>query len=142
MALSAFALDVGQSALLTDLAMCVNYYRLFSPGLYCCVHATVELSDGTRFCPGILAQVNNSGSFRKSMFNGAMTVKKANVPVVKNVVDSLVFSKIKQATGGRLRLAMSGGAALSRETQEFLSLALVTVIQRTTSPLLLGLELI
>jgi hypothetical protein len=34
-------LDVGQSALLTDIAMHINYYRLFAPGLYCCVHATV-----------------------------------------------------------------------------------------------------
>jgi hypothetical protein len=52
-------LDVGQSALLTDLAMCINYYRLFSPGLYCCVHATVQLDDSTRFCPGIVVQVNH-----------------------------------------------------------------------------------
>ena len=43
-------LDVGQSALLTDIAMCINYYRLFSPGLYCCVHATVQL-DGDRGTP-------------------------------------------------------------------------------------------
>jgi hypothetical protein len=39
--------------------MCINYYRLFSPGLYCCVHATVQLDDGTRFCPGIIVQVNH-----------------------------------------------------------------------------------
>jgi hypothetical protein len=52
-------LDVGLSALLTDLAMCINYYRLFSPGLYCCVHAAVQLADGTRFCPGIVVQVNH-----------------------------------------------------------------------------------
>jgi hypothetical protein len=52
-------LDIGQSALLTDIAMCVNYYRLFTPGLYCCVHAMVQLEDGTRFCPGILVQVNH-----------------------------------------------------------------------------------
>jgi hypothetical protein len=52
-------LDVGQSALLTDIAMCINYYRLFSPGLYCCVHAAVQLEDGTRFCPGIIVQVNH-----------------------------------------------------------------------------------
>lgn len=52
-------LDVGQSALLTDIAMCINYYRLFSPGLYCCVHATVQFDDGTRFCPGIIVQVNH-----------------------------------------------------------------------------------
>ena len=51
-------LDEGQSALLTDIAMCINYYRLFSPGLYCCIHAAVEL-DGTRFCPGIVVQVNH-----------------------------------------------------------------------------------
>jgi hypothetical protein len=51
-------LDVGASALLTDIAMCINYYRLFTPGVYCCVHATVEL-DGTRFIPGIVAQVNH-----------------------------------------------------------------------------------
>jgi hypothetical protein len=52
-------LDVGRSAQLTDLAMCINYYRLFSPGLYCCVHATVELEDGVRFRPGIVVQANH-----------------------------------------------------------------------------------
>jgi hypothetical protein len=52
-------LDVGQSALLTDIAMCINYYRLFTPGLYCCVHATVQLDDATRFCPGLIVQVNH-----------------------------------------------------------------------------------
>ncbi len=57
-------LDVGQSALLTDIAMCINYYRLFSPGLYCCVHATVQLDDDTRFCPGIIVQVNH-GQFKQ-----------------------------------------------------------------------------
>jgi hypothetical protein len=57
-------LDVGQSALLTDIAMCINYYRLFSPGLYCCIHATVQLDDETRFCPGIVVQVNH-GQFKQ-----------------------------------------------------------------------------
>jgi hypothetical protein len=52
-------LDVGRSALLADVAMCLNYYRLFSPGLYYCVHATVQLADGTRFCPGVIVQVNH-----------------------------------------------------------------------------------
>ncbi len=52
-------LDIGQSALLTDLAMCLNYYRLFSPGLYCCIHAIVQLDEATRFCPGIVVQVNH-----------------------------------------------------------------------------------
>jgi hypothetical protein len=52
-------LDVGQSALLTDIAMCINYYRLFTPGLYCCVNVAVQLDSGTRFGAGIVVQVNH-----------------------------------------------------------------------------------
>jgi hypothetical protein len=32
-------LSVHQSVLLTDLALCVNHWRLFSPGWYVCVMA-------------------------------------------------------------------------------------------------------
>ena len=42
---------------MTDIAICINYYRLFSPGLYCCIQAMVRLDDGTRFCPGVVVQV-------------------------------------------------------------------------------------
>jgi len=77
---------------------------------------------------GILSKVNASGTLRKNIFHGAMAVKKANVPVLASFAD-LVLNGVKAATGGRLRLAMSGGAALSRETQEFLSVALVTMLQ-------------
>jgi len=52
-------LTVGESALLTDLAMCINYYRLFTPGVYCCIHVPVQLDDETRFTPGVIAQVNH-----------------------------------------------------------------------------------
>lgn len=52
-------LDVGQSALLTDIAMCIDYYRLFSPGLYCCIHVPVQLDENTRLCPGVLVMANH-----------------------------------------------------------------------------------
>lgn len=51
-------LTLRQSALLTDLAMCVNYYRLFSPGLFCCVHAPVQLNEDSVEYPGVCAFVN------------------------------------------------------------------------------------
>ena len=51
-------LDVGRSALLTDIALCINYYRLFSPGLYVCVLAPVQLDGETQLTPGVLAMVN------------------------------------------------------------------------------------
>ena len=77
---------------------------------------------------GILSKVHSSGTLKKNVFSGAMAVKKANVPGLKQVVDTVVFNAVKQQTGGRLRYALSGGAALSRETQEFLPLALVTML--------------
>ena len=52
-------IGVSESALLTDIAMCVNYYRLFSPGLYCCVHAPLQLDAETRMRPGLIVMVNH-----------------------------------------------------------------------------------
>ena len=44
-------LGVHQSALLTDLALCVNRYRLFSPGWYVCVLAKVLSLIDRPWCP-------------------------------------------------------------------------------------------
>ncbi|KAF8800344.1 long-chain-fatty-acid-CoA-ligase [Phlegmacium glaucopus] len=78
---------------------------------------------------GIIAKVNSGGTIKKSIFNGAMSAKKNNIPVLAQLADSAVLSSVRAATGGRLRIAMSGGASISRDTQEFLSTALVAVIQ-------------
>jgi hypothetical protein len=51
-------LGVHQSALLTDLALCINRYRLFSPGWYVCVMAKVQLSAEESEVPGLVAMVN------------------------------------------------------------------------------------
>ena len=51
-------LGVHQSVLLTDLALCVNRYRLFSPGWYVCVLASVQLSPEEVEVPGLVAMVN------------------------------------------------------------------------------------
>lgn len=103
---------------------CAGDMREFRPSVMVGVPAVWET-----IRKGILAKVHSSGTLKKSAFNGALAIKKANVPVLKQVVEAAVLSQVKMQTGGRLRLAMSGGAALSRETQEFLSLALVTMLQ-------------
>ncbi|KAI0032135.1 long-chain-fatty-acid-CoA-ligase [Vararia minispora EC-137] len=116
----------GRVKTLTDTSVrnCVGDIKALRPTIMVAVPAVWEL-----IRKGIMAQINAGSSLTKSVFHGAMTIKKNQVPVMKNVVDSVVFNKIRQATGGRLRLALSGGAALSKETQEFLSLALVTLLQ-------------
>jgi len=82
---------------------------------------------------GILAKVHAGGVVKKAVFNGAMTVKKYEVPVLTQIAD-LVLAGVKAATGGRLRIALSGGAAVSKETQEFLNVALVTLVQGESLP--------
>jgi hypothetical protein len=53
------SLSIGHSALLTDIATCLNCYRLASPGLYCCVHVAVELPSRERVTPGVVLMVNH-----------------------------------------------------------------------------------
>ncbi|MCA9192205.1 MAG: Uma2 family endonuclease [Planctomycetales bacterium] len=53
------SLSIGLSALLTDLATCLNWYRLASPGLYCCIHPTLELPDNHVVVPGVVLMANH-----------------------------------------------------------------------------------
>lgn len=78
---------------------------------------------------GINQKISAAPTVARSLFSMGLTVKRNKVPLLGGVFDALVFKKVQAATGGRLRLALSGGAALSRETQEFLDLALVTLLQ-------------
>jgi long-chain acyl-CoA synthetase len=119
-------LGFGRVKTLTDQSVrnCVGDIRAFRPNILVGVPAVFEM-----IRKGIVQKLNSGGNIKKSVFNAAMTVKKANVPILSQVADSAVLSQVKAATGGRLRLAMCGGAALSHETQVFLNTALVTMLQ-------------
>ncbi|KAG2105453.1 uncharacterized protein F5147DRAFT_240678 [Suillus discolor] len=116
----------GRVKTLTDASVrqCKGDIVTFRPSIMVGVPAVWE-----QIRKGITTKVNASGSLKKAIFNGAMAAKKADVPGLSQLADAAVLNNIKQATGGRLRLALSGGAALSKETQEFLSVALVTMLQ-------------
>ncbi|KAG6853150.1 hypothetical protein C0991_006557 [Blastosporella zonata] len=116
----------GRVKTLTDASVrnCKGDISAFRPSIMVGVPAVWET-----IRKGILAKVNSGGAVKKSVFHGAYSAKKNNVPVLSQIADSVVLSGVRAATGGRLRLALSGGAAVSRETQEFLSVALVTILQ-------------
>ena len=82
---------------------------------------------------GILTKVDSSGGLKKSVFNAALSAKQSaknyKLPFVANLTDAVVFNQVRQQTGGRLRYLFSGGGAVSRSTQEFITNSLTTMIQ-------------
>lgn len=119
-------LGYGRVKTLTDASVrkCRGDLATFRPTLLVGVPAVWET-----IRKGIIAKVNAGGTLKRNVFALAYMAKKAKIPILSQIADAVVFNTVKAATGGRLRLAMSGGAALSKETQEFLSVALVTVLQ-------------
>ncbi|EFR05095.1 long-chain-fatty-acid-CoA ligase 1 [Nannizzia gypsea CBS 118893] len=80
---------------------------------------------------GIIGNVNKNSAIVKSIFWAGIATKEflmsTGLPGA-GILDSFVFKKIKDATGGRLRLTLSGGGPVSRETQRFLSMAVCPMI--------------
>jgi long-chain acyl-CoA synthetase len=78
---------------------------------------------------GITGKVHAAGTLKENLFYTGLTLKKMDIKPINSLVDATILKLVKENTGGRLRLALCGGAAVSLETQEFLTLALVTVLQ-------------
>lgn len=78
---------------------------------------------------GINAKVSSGPAIARAFFKGGYAAKKNKIPILSGAADAIVFSKVKAQTGGRLRLALSGGAAIHKDTQQFLEIALVSVLQ-------------
>lgn len=97
---------------------------------------------------GVIANVNKGGPVVKTLFWSAFYAKRltslhvtltcllircsrflmSNGLPGSAVLDAIVFNKVKEATGGRLRLCMNGAAPIARETQEFISMAITPMI--------------
>ncbi|KAK4056373.1 long-chain fatty acid-CoA ligase [Microbotryomycetes sp. JL221] len=99
---------------------CVGDMRAFKPTLMCGVPAVWE-----QIRKGILAKVRAGG--KEKIFNWAFSTKSSmgNRGLIAKLLDTVVFSKVKEATGGSLKYAVNGGAAISKDTQSFLQTSLV-----------------
>lgn len=49
--------SIGKAALLTDLAMCINRYRMHSVGMFACIQASVQLGNHTVY-PDFMIMIN------------------------------------------------------------------------------------
>lgn len=80
---------------------------------------------------GIISTVNTRPFIARQLFWGAMSLKpfllRSGLPG-SGVLDSVVFSKLKAATGGRLRIVMNGGGPIAKDTQRFISYGIAPMI--------------
>lgn len=79
---------------------------------------------------GILSKVAETSPKAQKIFYKALATKawllERHLPT--GFIDTVVFNKIKDQLGGRLRFALSGGAPVSVETQKFLSVAVCPIL--------------
>lgn len=115
------AMGYGNPRTISDRAMrnCKGDMRELRPMLLIGVPAVWETVK-----KGIVEEVRKLSSPKQAFFWGAMALKslllQTGVPGV-NALDAIVFSKIKELTGGRMRACMVGGGPISRETHYFIS---------------------
>lgn len=85
-----------------------------------------------RIYKGINDKLNNGPPIKKSLFYFAFNYKRkwTRKGFSTPLMDSVIFSQVKQALGGRVRLIASGGAPLSPDTHEFIKTCVCnTVVQ-------------
>jgi long-chain acyl-CoA synthetase len=89
----------------------------------------------------IIKQVDAGSAVKQAIFHWAVAVgkqqaaasRRGEVPLSLRLqhalADKLVFGKLREKTGGRMRFFVSGGAALARELGEFFEAVGLTVIE-------------
>ena len=105
---------------------CVGDIKEFKPTILVGVPAVWETVK-----KGIITKVNGGSAIAKRLFWFAMSAKESllssGLPGVA-VLDAVVFSKVREATGGRLRIAFNGGGPISKDTLRFISMAICPLI--------------
>lgn len=80
---------------------------------------------------GIVAKVNSGSPIVQKLFWGALWAKgnlmRYGLPG-SGLLDAIVFSKIREATGGRLRICLNGGGPIAKDTLRFVSMSIAPMI--------------
>lgn len=80
---------------------------------------------------GIIAKVNAGSPVVRNLFWSALATKSfllsSGLPGTA-VLDALVFKKLKDATGGQVRVCMNGGGPIAKDTQRFISMAIAPMV--------------
>lgn len=91
------------------------------PTIFCAVPRVLD-----RIYSGLTQRISSGGILKKTLFNFAYSHKHNNMRkghahgAASPIADKIVFSKVKQGLGGRVRLILSGAAPLSTHVESYL----------------------
>ncbi|KAM5572176.1 long chain acyl-CoA synthetase 4-like [Rosa sericea] len=91
------------------------------PTIFCAVPRVLD-----RIYAGLNQRISSGGIIKKTLFNFAYSYKHYNMQkghahgVASPISDKIVFSKVKEGLGGRVRLILSGAAPLSTHVESYL----------------------
>ncbi|KAL6606162.1 hypothetical protein ACP70R_041815 [Stipagrostis hirtigluma subsp. patula] len=104
-----------------DVKLLVDDIAALRPTVFCAVPRVLD-----RIYTGLTAKISSGGILKRTLFNIAYKMKLDSMRKgIKHeeaapFFDKLVFSKVKERLGGKLRVIVSGGAPLAVPVEEFL----------------------
>ncbi|EAU81904.1 acyl-CoA synthetase [Coprinopsis cinerea okayama7 len=78
---------------------------------------------------GILGKLDEKGWLLQKVVTTSLEAKKRGVPVLGWFADNFILQKLRQPTGGNVQWGINGGAAISKNTQEYISLSVMPLMQ-------------
>ncbi|XVE94101.1 hypothetical protein REPUB_Repub01dG0252000 [Reevesia pubescens] len=104
-----------------DVRYLMDDVQELKPTAFCAVPRVYD-----RIYTGIVNKVASGGFLRNKLFQYAYNYKLGNMEIgfphdkAAPLLDKLVFDKVRQALGGKVRIMLSGAAPLPRHVEEFL----------------------
>ncbi|GKV40045.1 hypothetical protein SLEP1_g47725 [Rubroshorea leprosula] len=104
-----------------DVKLLVEDIGVLKPTIFCAVPRVLD-----RIYSGLKEKISSGGLLKKTLFDIAYSYKFYNMRKGRKheeaspICDKIVFSKVKEGLGGRVRLILSGAAPLSTHVEAFL----------------------
>ncbi|KAL0329957.1 UNVERIFIED_CONTAM: Long chain acyl-CoA synthetase 4 [Sesamum radiatum] len=105
----------------SDVKLLVEDIGELKPTIFCAVPRVLD-----RIYSGLQQKISSGGFIKHTMFNLAYSLKLRSMrkghkhAEASPLCDKIVFSKVKQGLGGKVRLILSGAAPLASHVEEFL----------------------
>ncbi|KAJ0603394.1 putative long-chain-fatty-acid--CoA ligase [Helianthus annuus] len=104
-----------------DVKLLIDDLKELKPTVFCSVPRVLD-----RIYSGLVEKISSSGFLKQTLFNVAYSYKLRNMSrgykheEAAPRFDKIIFNKVKEGLGGKLRLILSGAAPLSASVETFL----------------------